>query len=60
VLLSGIVVDDDAVTLRTEDPDVTVRVPHAATESVAETTVSGGPIRIAYDAGDDELEVTDR
>lgn len=55
-----IAVDDDGVTLRTDDPDVTVRVPHAATESVGETTVSGGPIRIAYDPGDDELVVTDR
>ncbi|PHQ37872.1 hypothetical protein DJ69_15085 [Halorubrum persicum] len=58
-----IAVDDDAVTLRTDDPEITVEIPHAATLPVAETSVRGGPVRIRYvsdDAGGPELEVSER
>ena len=57
-----IAVDDDAVTLRTGDPEVAVEIPHAATHPVRETSVRGGPLRIRYDAGaaDPELVVRER
>ena len=46
-----IAVDDDAVTLRTERPEATLEIPHAARVDVTPTSVRGGPIRIEYDHG---------
>ncbi|MFC6772148.1 hypothetical protein ACFQDD_11585, partial [Halorubrum pallidum] len=58
-------VDSDAVVVRTDRPDVRIEIPHAATRSVSETTVRGGPIRVSYtvadgDSGPELLEVTER
>jgi len=57
-----IAVTNASVTLRTDDPDIAVEIPHAAAVSVRETSVRGGPVRIRYDdaAGDPELVVTER
>ncbi|WP_128905184.1 DUF7266 family protein [Halorubrum amylolyticum] len=54
-------VDDEAVTLRTRDPEIAVEIPHAATLTVEESSVRGGPIRVRYDGADGSgLEVTER
>ncbi|EMA63145.1 DUF7266 family protein [Halorubrum lipolyticum] len=46
-----IAVDDDAVTLRTDSPEASLEIPHAARLNVTPTSVRGGPIRIEYDHG---------
>lgn len=46
-----IAVDDDAVTLRTESPEATLEIAHAARLDVESSSVRGGPIRIEYDHG---------
>lgn len=58
-------VDGDSVTLRTDNPDASVEVPHAVSVDVEETSVPGGPLRISYvvadgEAGPGTLEVTER
>ncbi|MDZ5812056.1 hypothetical protein U4E84_11955 [Halorubrum sp. AD140] len=58
-----IAVTNETVTLRTDDPDVRVAIPHAANVTEGSRSVRGGPLRIAYegDAVDDPaLEVTER
>jgi len=45
-------VDNDAVTVRTDRPAVTMEIAHAARTNVTPTTVQGGPIRIEYEPGD--------
>lgn len=60
-----IAIDDDSVTLRTDDPDAAVDVPHAVSVDVESTTVRGGPLRLSYEVPDGEegpgtLEVTER
>lgn len=45
--------------LSTRDPDVSVRVEVASKTTLTGTNVQGGTIRIAYDAANDQLEVTD-
>lgn len=60
-----VAVDDDAVTVRTERPEESVRVPHTASVTVAESTVRGGPLRIEYvadgtDPTNGTLEVSER
>jgi len=47
-----IAVDDDAVTVRTDRPEATMEIPHAARTNVTPTSVRGGPIRIEYERGD--------
>jgi len=46
-----ITVDNDAVTLRTNHPEATLEIPHAARLNVTPASVRGGPIRIEYDHG---------
>jgi hypothetical protein len=46
-----ITVDNDAVTLRTNHPEATLEIPHAARLNVTPASVRGGPIRIVYDHG---------
>ncbi len=58
-------VGPDAVTVRTDRPAASVRIPHVARVDVAETTLRGGPVRMTYDADPDDptngtLEVTER
>ena len=58
-------VGQDAVTVRTDRPAASVRIPHAARVDVAETTLRGGPLRMAYDADPDDpangtLELTEQ
>ncbi|WP_123623453.1 hypothetical protein [Halorubrum sp. CSM-61] len=58
-----ITVDNDAVTLRTTDPEATLKIPHAARLNVTESSVRGGPIRIEYDhdgTGTGNLTVVER
>jgi len=43
-----IAVDDDAVTLRTERPETTLVIDHAARLNVTPATVRGGSIQLAY------------
>lgn len=40
---------DDAILLRSSDPDATVRIVHATEFAVEETTVDGGNVIIQYD-----------
>jgi len=39
------------VTLRTNHPEATLEIPHAARLNVTPASVRGGPIRIEYDHG---------
>lgn len=55
-----IAVDGDAVTLRTDDPEIVAEIPHVATLPVEPSRVRGGPIRIRYDGSAERLEVTER
>lgn len=52
--------EENAVTLRTDNPDASVTVPHTAGLDVAETSVRGGPLRVAYTSETGQLEVTER
>lgn len=56
-------IDERAVTLRTDRPDASVRIPHTVRVGVENTSVRGGSLRITYDADKPEdgvLEVTER
>jgi len=58
-------INETVVTLRTDRPDASVRIPHTARVGVENTSVRGGPLRITYDGDPDEpedrvLEVTER
>ena len=57
--------DDNATTLRTDNPHASVEIAHTANVTVAQTSVRGGPIRIRYavsdgDPGPGTLEVIER
>ncbi len=58
-------IDGDSVTLRTDNPDASVEVPHAVDVDVERTSVRGGPLRVSYvvpdgEAGPGTLEVSER
>ncbi|WP_418284943.1 DUF7266 family protein [Halorubrum sp. DTA46] len=55
-----IVIDENAVTLRTDNPDASVTVSHAADLDVTRTSVRGGPLRITYTDATGQLAVTER
>ncbi|WP_200531464.1 hypothetical protein [Halorubrum sp. LN27] len=55
-----IAVTNASVTLRTDDPEMAVEIPHAANVTVSESNVRGGPVRIQYDSGTETLEVAER
>jgi len=48
-----------SVVLNTSRPEVSVRVGVTTETALSDSTVSGGTIRISYDAGDEHLEVQD-
>lgn len=50
--------DGGTIELRTTDPDITVRVPFRSETPVANGTVRGGTVRVAYD-GSGELAVVE-
>lgn len=58
-------VDNETVTLQTDNPDAVVSIPHTTDRPVATTTLSGGPVRITYhvqagESGPGTLEVRAR
>ncbi|WP_435093668.1 DUF7266 family protein [Halorubrum sp. N11] len=55
-----IAVDNQSVTLRTDNPDAIGEITHTVALPVEESNVRGGPIRIRYDGSTGQLEVTER
>ena len=55
-----IAVDNQSVTLRTDDPEAVAEIPHVANLSVESSRVRGGPIRVQYNGSTERLEVTER
>jgi len=55
-----IAVDNQSVTLRTDDPEAVAEIPHVANLSVESSRVRGGPIRFRYNGSTERLEVTEQ
>ena len=55
-----IAVDNESVTLRTNDPEAVAEIPHVANLSVEPSRVRGGPIRFRYNSSVGRLEVRER
>lgn len=55
-----IAIDDERVTLRTDNPDASVSVRHAADLDAESTSVRGGPLQITYTDETGQLVVTER
>lgn len=51
--------DDTFVELRTEDPDIVVRVDFTVQRDIKETSFEGGELVVTYDTGSSALEVDD-